>query len=81
MDPPNHNRKPAVSQKHETLKHVVEAAPAAIAATAGPVFGITWSDLAAVLGCVFLLLQMAYLIWRWLRDVRRERRDQTPRED
>jgi hypothetical protein len=45
------------------------------------VFGFTFSDVAAALGCIFLLLQMAYLVWRWRRDIRRERRNQTPRED
>jgi hypothetical protein len=81
MAPLQTQRKSDVSQKPETLKHIVEAAPAAIAATAGPIFGITWSDLAAVLGCIFLVLQMAYLIWRWRRDVKREQRNQSPRED
>jgi hypothetical protein len=81
MQPPDCNRKAAVSQKPELLKHAVEATPAAIAVTAGPVFGFTFSDVAAFLGCIFLLMQMAYLVWRWLRDVRRERRDQAPRED
>lgn len=70
-----------MSQKPELLKHAIEATPAAIAATAGPVFGFRWNDLAALLGCLFLVLQMAYLIWRWRRDVRRENRDQQPRED
>lgn len=81
MASPQPQRKLDVSQKPDVLKHIVEAAPAAAAVTAGPVFGLTFSDLAAVLGSIFLVLQMAYLIWRWRRDVRRERRDQQPRED
>jgi hypothetical protein len=73
-------RKAAVSQKQELIKHAVEATPAAVAVTAGPVFGFTFNDVAALLGCIFLLMQMAYLIWRWCRDIRRERKDQPPRE-
>jgi hypothetical protein len=71
-------RKAAVSQKQELIKHAAEATPAAVAVTAGPVFGVTFSDVAAALGCIFLLLQMAYLLWRWRRDIRRERRNQAP---
>ena len=73
-------RKRAVSQ-HDLVKHAVEATPAAIAVTAGPVFGFTFNDLAAVLGCIFLVLQMGYLIWRWRRDMRRDKRDQEPLEE
>jgi hypothetical protein len=73
-------RKAAVSQKTDIIKHAAEATPAAVAVTAGPVFGVTFSHVASILGCIFLLLQMAYLIWRWRRDIRRERKDQPPRE-
>lgn len=51
----------------------VEAVPSAMAIAAGPVFGVTFSDLAALLGCIFLLMQMAYMVWRWRRDQRREK--------
>ena len=61
-----------------TARHVIEATPAAIAVTAGPVFGFAWPDIAAMLGCFFLLLQMGYLLWRWRRDIKREGRGQAP---
>lgn len=70
-----------MSQKSDLIKHAAEATPAAVAITAGPVFGITFSHVASILGCIFLLLQMAYLIWRWRRDIRRERRNQAPRDE
>lgn len=66
--------------KHDVAKTVAEATPAAIAATAGPLFGIQWDKWAAMLGCLFLLLQMGYLAWKWWRDYKRERRGLPPRE-
>ena len=81
MTPFHTQRRAAVSQKNELIKNAVEAAPAAAAVTAGPVFGFALSDVTAVLGGIFLVLQMAYLIWRWRRDIRRERRNQSPTED
>lgn len=56
-----------------TVKHIAEAVPAS-AAAAAPFVGITWSDTAAILGSIFLVLQIAYLIWRWRRDVRQDKK-------
>lgn len=66
--------------KQDAVKIAVETTPAAIAATAGPVFGLQWHDLPALLGSVFLVLQIGYLVWKWRRDFKRERRGLAPRE-
>ena len=57
----------------EIVRASIEAAPAAVAITAGPLFGVTLTDLAAILGCIFLIVQLAYLIWKWRRDYKREK--------
>lgn len=31
---------------------------------------------AAALGVVFILLQIVYMLWKWRRDIRRDRRDE-----
>jgi membrane protein implicated in regulation of membrane protease activity len=60
-------------------KDVAEAAPAAgaLVITLG---GLPVDDWLKVLGLVFLVLQVLYLLWRWRRDVKRERRGH-PAED
>ena len=36
------------------------------------IFGLTIPDVAALLGGVFILMQMAYLVWKWRREAKRK---------
>lgn len=61
-------------------KDIAEATPAA-GALVITMFGLPVDDWLKYLGLVFLVLQMAYLLWRWRRDARQDREDRLRRED
>lgn len=60
-------------------KDIAEAAPATGAVVIG-MLGLPLDEWLKVLGLVFLVLQMLYLIWRWRRDLMREREGLPPED-
>lgn len=60
--------------RHDTLLQVATAAPAGIAVVATKVLGLTIENWVGICGILFLVLQAAYLVWKWRRDILRERR-------
>ena len=40
---------------------------------------VTWW--AAFAGLIFILLQILYMLWKWRRDIRRERAQMAPADD
>lgn len=67
-------------QKHDALVQTAQAVPS-IAAIWAYVAGITPERWLTYWGIAFLALQAGYLLWKWRRDVRRERNGQAPREN
>jgi uncharacterized membrane protein YdjX (TVP38/TMEM64 family) len=61
---------------HEAVRVAVEAVPAAGVVVYTKVLGYSLNDLAALAGMGLIFLQALYLLWRWRRDARRERRRQ-----
>jgi len=57
--------------KNELIVQGVSSTPA-WAAVMTWLFGVTLEKWVAVCGLVFLVLQAAYLVWKWRRDHRRE---------
>lgn len=63
-----------MSTAHETTIAAAKAAPPAgvVLATLG---GIAIQDWVFILTLIYLVVQIGYLIWRWLRDVREEKEE------
>lgn len=66
-------------QKHDTAVQIAQATPSLTAIWAYLV-GITPERWLTYWGIFFLALQAGYLLWRWRRDYKRERRGQAPQE-
>lgn len=62
----------APENRHETAMQIVQAAPSVAAVVATKVIDIPIDTLLGLVGIAFIVLQAAYLIWRWRRDVRRD---------
>lgn len=58
--------------RHDSMVQAVNSMPS-VAVVGATVAGLHVNDWLAIIGIVFILLQAAYLIWRWRRDARRER--------
>lgn len=59
-------------QKHDISVAAVQATPGAVVTAGSRFMGLAPSDILAVLSCTFIVLQIAYLIWKWRRDARHE---------
>jgi hypothetical protein len=56
--------------KHETTNQLVQAIPAA-SAIGATLLGLSLPDWAAIAGIAFIVLQAAYLVWKWIRDAKK----------
>ena len=56
----------------EAVPQTLQATPS-IAAVLTALAGVDLNAMLALVGLAFLALQIAYLGWRWRRDIRRER--------
>lgn len=63
----------SAEQKNDALHAALQAAPGAAATAVSRSAGWGLADLVTVLTALFIALQVAYLIWKWRRDDRRER--------
>jgi hypothetical protein len=65
--------------KHDAAVQIANSAPAAT--FVGLTFaGVPIQDWVALLGGVFILVQVGYLIWKWQRDAKIERDRQDDRQ-
>jgi hypothetical protein len=54
--------------KHETFAEVTKAAPA----VGGALYGaVTLNDAVLIATLAYIVLQAAYLIWKWVREARK----------
>lgn len=58
--------------KEEAVSQAVKAIPAVTAAASTMVLGLTINEVLAVCSIAFIGLQAAYLIWKWMREAKRE---------
>lgn len=72
----------SAEQKHDLATAAYQATPGAAAAGGARMVGLPLSDWLVVASIAFVVLQAAYLIWKWRRDARRDaRRDLERQED
>lgn len=62
----------SAQQRHDVVVAVQQSAPAATVVGGAKFLGYELNDMVAVATLAFLLGQMAYLAWKWMRDARRE---------
>ena len=63
----------APDNRHESAMNVAQAAPSVVAILVTKVFDFPIEKWVGVAGLAFLALQAGYLIWKWRRDIRRDR--------
>lgn len=75
-------------QKHDLAVATAQTAPGVTAAAGSHALQLPLSDILVVCSIMFVVLQAAYLLWKWRRDSRREderqydrRHGVTPRPD
>lgn len=66
-------------QKQDITTAGVQSAPGVAAAASTTIAGLPLSDILVLLSMGFVGLQVAYLIWKWRRDARREEERQNDR--
>ena len=62
----------SAEQKQDIAVAVVQTTPGAASAGAARLGGLPLSDWAVIATIGFVVLQAAYLIWKWRRDYKRE---------
>lgn len=62
----------SAEQKDDLGTALTQAAPGATAAGATRLAGLPLSEWAVIASILFIVLQVAYLVWKWRRDARRE---------
>lgn len=62
----------SAEQKHDATVAAYQSAPGIGAAAAARAAGFELSDLLVIASILFVLMQAAYLAWKWRRDARRE---------
>lgn len=62
----------SAEQKHDLVQAGFQAAPGGTAAIGAQMLGWQMSDILAAASILFVLAQIAYLVWKWRRDARRE---------
>lgn len=70
----------SAEQKQDIAVAVVQTTPGAASAGAARLGGLPLSDWAVIATIGFVLLQAAYLIWKWRRDYKREQAREKWRE-
>ncbi|NGR07854.1 hypothetical protein G5B41_09800 [bacterium SGD-2] len=64
----------------EIASEVAKAAPPAAVTTLAAANGWSLNNVIGLATLVYIVLQAGYLIWKWRRDVRRERQGMEGRE-
>lgn len=64
--------------RHDTAVQIATAAPSVLAVVWIKILGLSINDWLGLFGIFFLVLQAGYLLWKWRRDIKRERRGQPP---
>lgn len=67
-------------QKHDIAVATAQTAPGVTAAAGSRALQLPLSDILVVCSIMFVLLQVAYLLWKWHRDARREDERQYDRQ-
>lgn len=62
----------SAEQKQDIAVAIVQTTPGAASAGAARLGGLPLSDWAVIATIGFVVLQAAYLIWKWRRDYKRE---------
>ena len=62
----------SAEQKQDIATAVAQTAPGAAGTGAAQLFGLPLSDWAVLATIAFVVLQAAYLVWKWRRDYKRE---------
>ena len=70
----------SAEQKQDLATAVTQTAPGAAGTGAAQLFGLPLSDWAVVATIAFVVLQAAYLIWKWRRDYVQEQARMALRE-
>lgn len=60
----------SAQQKQDVADSASQAAPGAVATVGTKVFGLPLSEWVAAATFVFIVLQVAYLIWKWRRQAK-----------
>lgn len=60
-----------MTTKHDTLSSGVQAIPA-VTLVGTQVFGLHLNEWAALFGIGFIVIQAAYLLWKWRREAERK---------
>lgn len=58
--------------QHEVTQEVLKAAPPTVVLGYHKLAGLPIPEWVAVLTGIYLVMQMAYLAWKWWREARRE---------
>lgn len=69
----------SAEQKHDLAAAAYHSAPGAAAAGGARMAGLPLSDWLVLASLAFVLLQAAYLVWKWRRDARRDEERQEDR--
>lgn len=64
-------RDKTVAVKQEIVQEAVKAVPPVTVTGVAWVQGLTISDLVGYATLAYIVLQAAYLLWRWVRQIRR----------
>jgi len=59
-------------QKHEVIAQAMQSTPSITAATATVLLGVTVSEWLGIVSIGFIVLQAAYLVWKWRREARKK---------
>lgn len=65
----------SAEQKQDIAGALHQITPGAVTAGSFRTFGLPLSDWLVLASIAFVVLQAAYLIWKWRRDARQEDRD------
>lgn len=60
-------------QRHDAIVQTAAATPSILAIVATKLLSLPIEKWLGLAGIGFIVLQAAYLLWRWRRDIRRER--------
>lgn len=70
---PQHDPHMPPDSKHDLAVQAAQAAPSVAAIIATKVLNLDVQSWLGLFGIGFIALQAAYLVWKWRRDVKRER--------
>lgn len=70
----------SAEQRQDIVGAVMHATPGAAAGGVFKIAGLPLSDWLVVASLAFVVLQAAYLVWKWRRDYRRDQQRRADRE-